>query len=149
MCGFRKRVYVRHVSGPICAAHVYPDAMSVFKPAYMNNLEVIISAAQDKKAKGIVSLDMRGIDGAICEKFVICNADSTTHVDAISGEIEDKLIEVNGEKPLRVEGRENSYWVVMDYGDVMVHIFLTEAREYYRLEELWGDVPVTEYESYE
>ncbi len=123
--------------------------MSVFKPAYMNNLEVIISAAQDKKAKGIVSLDMRGIDGAICEKFVICNADSTTHVDAISGEIEDKLIEVNGEKPLRVEGRENSYWVVMDYGDVMVHIFLTEAREYYRLEELWGDVPVTEYESYE
>ena len=92
---------------------------------------------------------MKGIDGAICDRFVICNADSTTHVDAISGEIEDKLIEINGEKPLRVEGRENSYWIVMDSGDVMVHIFLTEAREYYRLEDLWGDVPVTKYESYE
>ncbi len=115
----------------------------------MNNLEVIISAAQDKKAKGIVSLDMRGIDGSICDYFVICNADSTTHVESISNEIEEKLIEINNQKPFRVEGRQNGYWVVMDYGDVMVHIFLTEARDYYRLEELWGDVPSKKYESYQ
>ncbi len=115
----------------------------------MSNLEVIISAVRDKKAKGVISLDMRGVDGAICDWFVICNADSTTHVESVSVEVEDKLLELNGQKPIRVEGRQNGYWVVMDYGDVMVHIFLTEARDYYRLEDLWGDVPSAKYESYD
>lgn len=116
----------------------------------MENLEklinAIVEAMDDKKAKGIVSLDLSGFDGAICLNFVVCHADSTTQVDAISSGIEEKVFEVMGEWPVRVEGRQNSFWVAMDYSDVIVHIFQTELREFYRLEELWADAPMKRYE---
>lgn len=112
-------------------------------------LDVIISAVQDKKAKNIVSLDLSGFDGAIADCFVVCNADSTTHVAAIADNIEEETIKLLGEKPRRVEGMANAYWVVVDYVDVMVHIFLTEARNFYRLEQLWADAPITKYDSEE
>ena len=99
-----------------------------------------------KKGQGIVSLDLSGFDGAICSHFVVCHADSTTQVDAISQSIEDKVFEVMGEWPVRVEGRQNSFWVAMDYSDVIVHIFQTELRDFYRLEELWADAPMKRYE---
>ena len=103
--------------------------------------KVIIDAADQKKARNIVSIDLTGIDGAICSTFVICNADSTTQVDAIARGIEEQTIEVLKEKPVRVEGQTNSLWIVMDYTDVMVHIFETGTRDFYRLEELWADAP--------
>ena len=109
-------------------------------------IDTIAEAIDDKKGKGIVSLDLSGFDGAICSHFVVCHADSTTQVDAISGGIEDKVFEVMGEWPMRVEGRQNAFWVAMDYNDVIVHIFQTEMREYYRLEELWADAPMKRYE---
>ena len=106
----------------------------------------IIRAIQDKKGKNIVSLDLSKIDGAICSCFIVCNADSTTQVAAIAAGIEEQLFEPLGEKVWRVEGQQNALWIAMDYVDVVVHIFQTELREFYKLEELWADAPATRYE---
>ena len=106
----------------------------------MNELiDTIVSAIQDKKGKRILSLDLSGFDGEICSAFVVCSADSTTQVEAIAGGVEQKVLEKLGEKVWRVEGLGNSVWVVMDYGDVMVHIFHEQDREYYQLERLWSN----------
>ncbi|MCD7970074.1 MAG: ribosome silencing factor [Alistipes sp.] len=104
----------------------------------------ITDAIEDKKGKDIKILDLSGIDGAITSAFVICNADSTTQVAAIAAGVEEKVKERLGEKPWRVEGLTNSVWVALDYIDVVVHVFQTELREFYNLEALWADVPVTE-----
>lgn len=106
----------------------------------------IVSAIEDKKGKNIVSLDLSGFDGAICSAFVVCNADSTTQVAAIADGIEEKVQQELGEKVWRVEGQQTSVWIAMDYVDVVVHIFQTDLREFYRLEELWADAPLTRYE---
>ncbi len=109
----------------------------------------VVEAIQDKKGKKIVSLDMSGFDGAICSHFVVCHADSTTQVEAISNGIEEMMEQKLGEKLHRVEGRQMGLWVAMDYIDVVVHIFQTELRDFYRLEQLWSDAVRTEYESEE
>lgn len=109
-------------------------------------LHSIIEAAQDKKAKNIVSIDLSGIDGAIASAFVICNADSTTQVEAIANGIEDEVLKRTGEKPRRVEGTTNAIWIVIDYVDVMVHVFQTEARAFYQLDEMWADAPATKHD---
>lgn len=108
-------------------------------------IETIVDAIDDKKGQNIVSLDLSGFDGAICSNFVICNADSTTQVAAIAAGVEQKVKEVTGEKVWRVEGLTNSVWVVMDFGNVLVHIFQTELRDFYKLEELWADAPRKDY----
>lgn len=109
-------------------------------------IQTIVSAIEDKKGKNIVSLDLSGFDGAVCSHFVVCNADSTTQVAAIADGIEEKVHEVLGENVWRVEGKQTGLWVAMDYVDVVVHIFQTELRDYYKLEELWADAPTTRYE---
>lgn len=110
-------------------------------------IETIVSAIQDKKGKDIVSLDLSGFDGAICSNFVVCNADSTTQVAAIADGIEEKVLETLGENAWRVEGKQSGLWVAIDYIDVVVHIFQTELRGYYKLEELWADAPSVHYDS--
>ena len=112
-------------------------------------IEVIAQAIQDKKGKGVVSLDLSGMDGAICSHFVVCNADSTTQVSAIADSVEEAVFNKLGEWPWRVEGKQTGLWVAMDYIDVVVHIFQTELRDYYRLEDLWADAPMVEYEDVE
>ena len=112
-------------------------------------IDNIVGAIQDKKGHNIVSLDLTELEGTICDAFVICNADSTTQVDAIADGIVEELEEKLGEKPRRVEGKTNAAWIAIDYVDVMVHIFLTPLREYSRLEQLWADAPATRYESEE
>ncbi|MFI3317696.1 MAG: ribosome silencing factor [Rikenellaceae bacterium] len=111
-----------------------------------NVIKTVVEAIQDKKGKNIVSLDLTGFDGAICSHFIVCNADSTTQVEAISRGIEEQMELKLGEKLWRVEGRQLGLWVAMDYVDVVVHIFQTELRDYYKLEELWADAPATKYE---
>ena len=108
-------------------------------------IETIVTAIQDNKGKDIVSLDLEGFDGAICSHFVVCNADSTAQVAAIADGIEQEVLEKLGEKVWRVEGQQNAFWIAMDYLDVVVHIFQTELREFYRLEELWADAPMKKY----
>lgn len=102
-------------------------------------LDAIVEAIEDKKGENIVALDLSKIDGAICEKFVICSATSTVQVGAIADGIDRDVFEKIGEKVWRTDGRQNCQWVAVDYGDIMVHIFLEEMRDYYRLEELWSD----------
>ena len=111
-----------------------------------NLIETIVRAIEDKKGKNIVSLDLTGVDGAICSHFVVCNADSTTQVAAIADGIEELVHEVSGEWAWRVEGKQNALWIAMDYVDVVVHIFQTDLRSFYKLEELWSDAPMTRYE---
>lgn len=110
-------------------------------------IETIVLAMQDKKAAQIVSLDLSVLEGTICDAFVICQAESTTQVAAIAAGVEEQTLKQLGEKPWRVQGLDNALWVAMDYGDVMVHIFQSEMRDFYRLEELWADAPKTEYPS--
>ncbi len=109
-------------------------------------IETIVSAIEDKKGKNIVSLDLSKFDGAICSHFVVCNADSTTQVGAIAAGIEEKVQETLGEKVWRIEGQQSALWIAMDYVDVVVHIFQTDLRSFYKLEELWADAPMTKYE---
>jgi ribosome-associated protein len=111
-----------------------------------NLLEVVIDAIKDKKGQNIVSLDMSGMDGAICSHFVICNADSTTQVAAIASGIEQEVEQKLGTRVWRVDGAANALWIAMDYFDVVVHIFQTEMRSYYKLDELWADAPSTRHE---
>ncbi len=116
----------------------------------MNKLEeVIIEAIQNKKAKDIVSIDMSKFEGAICQTFIICSADSTTQVSGIAEGVEDDVDEKLNEKVWRIEGKANGVWIVMDYGDTIVHVFQTDTREYYALDELWSDLPTVRYLSFE
>jgi len=109
----------------------------------MELVQTIIKGIQEKKGAGIVVCDLQGIDGAICSYFVICQGNSPSQVDAITESIEETGRKELGEKPSRVAGRENAQWVAMDYGDVLVHIFLPDTRAYYDLEHLWDDASLT------
>lgn len=107
-------------------------------------VQTITEAIQDKKGGNIVIADLRKIEGTICQYFIICTGNSPTQVDAITESISDMARERLHEKPVHVVGRENAQWVAMDYSDVLVHIFLPDVREYYDLEHLWEDAPITE-----
>jgi ribosome-associated protein len=102
-------------------------------------VDVIAQAMLDKKAQQVVSLDLTELDTAICDYFVICHADSTTQVQAIADNVEKEMFEQIKEWPMRMQGKENAFWIIVDYGDIVVHIFQTEYRRFYRLEELWAD----------
>ena len=119
----------------------------VFKDDAKNILKQVIEAMQDKKANNILSLDLRKIIDSVSQYFVVCHARSTTQVDAIYNNIID-MVENNCEiKPFHVEGYENSEWILIDYFDVVVHIFQEDIRKFYKLEELWADAVLKEYES--
>ncbi|MBQ1218564.1 MAG: ribosome silencing factor [Bacteroidales bacterium] len=96
----------------------------------------------DKKGKNVCTMDLTGIGTSICDHFVICNADSTPNVLAIADNVEDEMIVKCKTKVVRQQGRENAFWIIMDYGNIVVHIFQTEYREFYRLEDLWADADV-------
>lgn len=114
-------------------------------PIDKKELETIANAILEKRGQYISSLDLREIEGAICDYFVICNADSTTQVGAIAENIEVKMKQQHERWPIRSQGKENSIWIIIDYGNILVHIFQTEYRQFYRLDELWADAPKTTY----
>jgi ribosome-associated protein len=102
-------------------------------------LKVIIESIINKKGKEIVSIDLSKVDNSICDYFVICHGDSTTQVDAIAEEVRHKTHELLNVKVGHIEGQQNSQWILMDYFNIVVHIFLLEQRNFYHLEELWAD----------
>ncbi|MGN1220790.1 MAG: ribosome silencing factor [Candidatus Cryptobacteroides sp.] len=114
----------------------------------MNNteLKVIADAMLEKKGQEVVSLDLQPIGTAISDYFIVCHADSTTNVVAIADNIEERMIEKCGRKVLRTQGKENAFWVILDYGEIVVHVFQTPYRAFYRLEDLWADAERTAYE---
>jgi len=99
----------------------------------------IIKASQEKKAKNIVTIDMTKLPGAICQYFVICEGSTPTQVSAISEEIVDFLKKDISERPIAVDGLREARWVGIDYGTVIVHVFIPELREFYDIEHLWED----------
>lgn len=104
----------------------------------------IIEGIQEKKGHNIVVADLTHIITAPCEYFVICEGNSPQQVDAICDSVEEFARKQAKEKPAGIAGAENSLWVAMDYGTVMVHVFVPEAREHYDLENLWEDAELTE-----
>lgn len=106
--------------------------------------QVAARAARDKKGQQVVILDIRKIS-LIADYFVITHGTSTTQVQAIAREIEEKVIEAGGEL-LRREGFVSARWILLDFGGVVVHVFLEEDRRFYDLERLWGDAEVVELE---
>lgn len=112
----------------------------------VNLNELIISLIQDKKGKDIVSLDLRKIPEAIADYFVICHGESTTQTRAITDHLEEEVRKQANIKPFHIEGRSNGEWCLLDFGDVVVHIFQREKREFYQLEDLWSDAVIKHYE---
>lgn len=106
-------------------------------------VEAIVKGIQEKKGQNITIADLSGIDGSIANYFVICEGNSTSQVEAIADSVSETARIDAGEKPVRVIGLPQAYWVAMDYVDVLVHVFIPEAREYYNLENLWQDADIT------
>jgi ribosome-associated protein len=109
--------------------------------------EVIIHGIQEKKGKDIVSLDLRNISSSVSDFFVVCHADSSTQVKAIADSVEDEMYKAFNEEPWHKEGFQNSEWILLDFVSVVVHIFRTEKRDYYGVEDLWGDAELKRHES--
>ena len=105
-------------------------------------LERVIKGIFEKKGQNVLKIDLMKLENRITDYFVICHASSTTQVSAICDSVEDTVRLDAGEKPIHVEGRDNSFWVLLDYGNVIVHIFLEEYRKFYSLESLWADAAI-------
>lgn len=99
----------------------------------------VVEAMDSIKGKEIVTLDLRETGTAVTDYFVICHANSKTQVDAIADKVIDQVWEKERVKPYHVEGRDNTEWILIDFVDVVVHVFLQSARSFYQLEELWAD----------
>jgi ribosome-associated protein len=105
-------------------------------------LKSIIKGIFEKQGLNVIKIDLRKLENRIADYYVICHATSTTQVDSICDSVEDTVREKTGEKPIHVEGLENCYWVLLDFGNVIVHIFLEEYRNFYSLESLWADAVI-------
>ena len=105
-------------------------------------LETIINGMQEVKGKDISVLNLKEIETAVCKYFVICSGTSNTHVSSISDNIRKFVSKEIKEKPWGTEGKDTSEWVLMDYSDIVVHVFQTQIREFYNLEDLWGDAKI-------
>ncbi|EAZ79118.1 ribosome silencing factor [Algoriphagus machipongonensis] len=107
--------------------------------------KVIINGMEEKKASNIVLMDLRHIKDSVSDFFVICSGNSDTQIEAISDSIEEQVIKAGDENPWRSEGKNSKNWILMDYVNVVAHIFLKEKREFYGLEDLWGDAKITHF----
>jgi len=106
-------------------------------------LALIIEGIENVKGENITLLDLREIDNTPCDYFVICDGNSNTQVNAISCSIQRTVSKALKDKPWHIEGNESASWVLMDYIHIVVHIFQKETREYYNIEDLWGDAKIT------
>jgi ribosome-associated protein len=110
-------------------------------------LSLIIQGIEDVKGSNITLFDLRKIDTAVCDYFVFCNGNSNTQVNAIVNSIQKVVSKETHDKPWHVEGTENGEWVLMDYVNIVVHVFQKHIREYYNIEDLWGDAQITHIET--
>lgn len=106
-------------------------------------LDAIVAGMQDKKAKNITIINLSGLENRVCDYFVICDADSNTHVNAIADSVEEVVMKKTTEKPYHTEGHQNSEWILIDYVNIVAHVFLRETREFYNIEALWADGEIT------
>lgn len=114
------------------------------KPVSADNLiSVILKGIDDVKGEDIQLIDLRGIENTVCDYFIVCSGNSNTQVNAISGSVQKIVSKELRDKPWHIEGKDNSEWVLMDYVNVVVHIFQKHIRDFYDIESLWGDAKIT------
>lgn len=105
-------------------------------------IEAIVEGIQRKKGLGLVKIDLTKINHTECKYFIICHGNSNTQVDAIAHSVEDTVEELMNEKAWHKDGYRNSLWILLDYADIMVHVFQKDSRDFYDLENLWADAPI-------
>lgn len=103
---------------------------------------ILIEGMLEIKAKEIVSLDLRNIETSVCDFFIVCHGTSSTHVSAIADSVIEETLKSIKEKPWHKEGLTNGNWILLDYGNVVAHIFQKETRDYYNIEKLWSDADI-------
>ena len=108
----------------------------------INLIEKIVDGISDVKGQNIEMIDLRKIENRICDFYIICSGSSNTHVSAILESVKKKISKSLKEKPSHTEGEENAEWILLDYINVVVHIFQEQVREFYKIEELWGDCKI-------
>ena len=109
--------------------------------------EIAVHGIQEKKGNDVVRLDLRELESSVSDYFIVCNADSSTQVKAIADSVEDEIYKQTKLNVTHKEGQENAEWIILDYFDVVVHIFKTDKREFFGIEDLWGDAETTTYKS--
>lgn len=107
-------------------------------------IENIIEFIRERKGRRITRVDLSNIESSAASNFIICEGSSTTQVSAIADNIREQLLEQCGVKPYNYDGYQSSQWIVLDYGDTLVHVFLPDVRSRYNLEELWSDADIIE-----
>jgi ribosome-associated protein len=109
--------------------------------------ELVVKGMQEKKAADIVVMNLKSLKNAVSDYFIIASANSDTQLDAIATAIEEEVYKATKQNPWQSEGRTNKEWVLLDYVDVVAHVFLKDKREFYALEELWGDAGIKHVET--
>ncbi len=104
--------------------------------------KIVVKGMQEKKATNIVVMDLKGIKNAVADYFVICSGNSDTQIDAISESIEGEVYKNARQDPWHKEGKQNKEWILLDYVDVVAHVFKKDRRSFYALEDLWGDAVI-------
>jgi ribosome-associated protein len=112
-------------------------------------IEAVVLAMSDKKARNPVILDFAGMKGTVCDAFVICHGNSRTQVEAIADHVIGEVKKQTGQNPWHKEGYENAEWILIDYSDVVIHIFQEERRSFYNIEQLWADAHITKVDTKE
>ena len=105
-------------------------------------IDAIVEGIQRKMGIDIVKIDLTKINHSECKYFIICHGNSSTQVDSIAHSVEETVIELQNEKAWHIDGYRNSIWILLDYADIMVHVFQKEARQFYDLENLWADASI-------
>ena len=110
-------------------------------------IDAIIEGVRRKKGESILDLDLAQLNNTQCNHFIICHGNSNTQVEAIARSVEETVEEITGENVWHTDGYRNAQWILLDYSDVMVHVFQKETRNYYDLESLWADAKIKTYKS--
>jgi ribosome-associated protein len=113
------------------------------KTTDINLVDLVVKGMQEKKAHSITIIDLKNVKSAVADYFVLCSANTDTQVDAIRTSIEEEVWKASGQDVWKKEGMQNREWILLDYADVVAHIFRTDRREFYGLEDLWGDADIT------
>lgn len=109
--------------------------------------DIIVQGIQEKKGNEVVRLDLRGLSGSVTDYFVICHADSPAQLQAIAKSVEDEVYKQLKQHPWKKEGESQGEWILLDFVDVVVHVFRTDKRQHYGIEDLWGDADMKYYKS--
>ncbi len=120
------------------------------KKKVKNNSEelkkVVVEAILNKKGHEVIELDLRNLPESVADYFIVCHGDSGTQVGAIADSVYKEVKDTLGLVPKGMEGKQNAEWIILDYFDIVVHVFYNETRQYYQLEELWSDAIAVEHE---